>query len=238
MDRILDKYRCIVCGYIRTSQNLLTDTSFLYIIPIEPISYLILIYYYPIPYQWDKYDERLWQIVDNKSTQTILRGTTNFLSGSPSYLNGYGVYIIQSNIFNVNTSNKIINDSSMMKTLSVKAINTYYQRKHSIGIVTETWSSYSDTKFVSCYDGRSGYHGYWRTNETVTVLLNCKNWKITYYKTDKMNNDKIIKIKQESVTPNEEYKFALYAHPDAAYLGHAEYQIVENPDNLNSFQSD
>ena len=233
MDDTTDKYRYIVCGYIRSLQNLLTFN-----IEFDLISHLILIYYFPIQYKWDMFDNELWEIVDYKSSQKILRGNTNYAvpyEGTKFRINhsfGTMVFPIRSNTFNTNSENNNDDDSSI-KTWSVKALTTYYDRHHSIGIttnreITKKWSGQ-----YSYYDGRYGSEpnckGYWRSNETVTVSLNCNNWRATYYKTDRRKNYEVIKLKQESVRPNKVYHFALYIHPDAAYCGHSQYQIVDSP---------
>eukprot|EP01083_Nonionella_stella_P065160 170494_1 len=226
IDKIDKESKYIVFGFLRESQTLL--------IPIIPrlIAHVILSYYY-IDIQWDLYNETQFEI-DNHKTKRIVKGITDQLyeMNCYSYEKSYMIYPTVSSIKETN--------NALIQKWSVKAIRCYYERCHSIGVTTErnikgwfhgAWHHGGEYSFL---DGRfTPSDGvYWKRGETVTVVLNCVLWMVTYYKTDKKRKYKIIKVKEERISPNKTYYFAMCAHPGAAYIGVAEYQIVETPHDL------
>ena len=239
MGEIAEKYKSIVCGYLRMSQILLTNTDFLHLIPIDVISYIILTYYHCIEYKWDLYDETLWRVFDD---WTSIQGTRNYLSTHGTGTgNGYMLYPIR-----ISSKTNQDNHKLSIEYWSVKAITTHHSRCHAIGVttirkknlilrtyhrptgaVTENISNvWGKEGGYSYLDGRSGN---WRERETITIALDHTNWSVIYYLTDRKDSYKIKQVKQDRLTPNKKYYFVLCAHTDAAYIGNAQYQIVETP---------
>eukprot|EP00483_Globobulimina_turgida_P008426 UN08443 len=106
---------------------------------------------------------------------------------------------------------------------SVKRIATVAKCFRSIGVTTNKQTEHEHIKYwnnVGINDYWDGKGNGWNTDSTVTVILDCNAWKISYFKEKE-------KIKENIITANQNYYFALCSCGSRAY---GVFESVKNID--------
>ncbi len=98
---------------------------------------------------------------------------------------------------------------------------------------------WDNTSTGSHFDGQSEYSR-WKSDEIMTVVLNCNEWKVVYYKTTiKQGRELVEPIKQDNISQDRSYFFALLVDPfvynEYGVKWGINYQCVKTPHACTRF---